>query len=119
MTFPGTHEAAYRPHMDVSAFGWIAIAAALAFVEAFAALIDWQLALAVALAVIFAAIILTRPVLLLPLAVVTVFIESLVFAGLPVTRLLAPAALIVVLVELLREGLGFVPAHRSSAPAST
>ena len=27
MTFPGTHEAAYRPHMDVSALGWIAIAA--------------------------------------------------------------------------------------------
>ena len=109
MTFPGTHEAAYRPHIDVSAFGWIAIAAALAFVEAFAALIDWQLGLALALALIFAAIVLTRPVLLLPLAVITVFIESLVFAGLPVTRLLAPAALIMVLVELLRGGARIRP----------
>ena len=109
MTFPGTHEAAYRPHMDVSALGWIAIAAALAFVEAFAALIDWQLGLAVALAVIFAAIVLTRPILLLPLAILTVFIESLVFAGLPVTRLLAPAALILVLVELLRGGARIRP----------
>jgi putative inorganic carbon (hco3(-)) transporter len=109
MTFPGTHEAAYRPRIDVSAFGWIALAAALAFVEAFAALIDWQLGLAVALAVIFSVIILTRPVLLLPLAVLTVFIESLVFAGLPVTRLLAPAALIMVLVELLRGGARIRP----------
>ena len=47
--------------------------------------------------------------LLLPLAVITVFIESLVFAGLPVTRLLAPAALIMVLVELLRGGARIRP----------
>jgi len=88
----------------VSAVGWGALAALLALIEAFAAQRSVKLALVFAVAVIFAALVVSRPVLLLPIGVVTVNIEHLTFEGNAVTRLLAPAALLVVVVEVLRGG---------------
>ena len=63
---------------------------------------DVKLALVFAVGVVLAAFILSRPSILLPIAIVTVNIEHLSFAGNAVTRLLAPAALLVVVAELLR-----------------
>lgn len=88
----------------MSAVGWGALAAVLALIEAFAAQRNVKLALVFAVAVIFAALVVSRPVLLLPIAVVTVNIENLTFSGSAVTRLLAPAALLVVVAEVLRGG---------------
>lgn len=86
----------------VSALGWAALATILALAEAAAAVVDVKLALVFGVAVIGAAIVLARPALLLPIALVTINLEHLSFAGNAVTRLLAPAALVVFLAELLR-----------------
>ncbi|MGH2920758.1 MAG: O-antigen ligase family protein [Gaiellaceae bacterium] len=102
MTFPGTHEYAYRARMTLSGLGWIAAASVLATLEAAAVVIDVKLGLAFALALIFAVVVMARPERLLPLAVLTVFLESMMFGGMAITRMLAPAALLMVLAEFLR-----------------
>lgn len=81
---------------------WAAIGCGLAVVEAYAVQVDWQMGVAVAAAVGAALALMARPWLILPFAIVTVFLEHLTFANMPVTRLLAPGALMVVLAEFLR-----------------
>lgn len=81
---------------------WVAIACSLALVEAFAVQIDWQMGVAVAGGVAGALVLLARPWLILPLGIVTIFLEHLTFGNLPVTRILAPPALLLVVAEFLR-----------------
>ena len=86
----------------LSALAWACLATLLALIEVATAVRDVKLALVFAVGVVLAAFILSRPSILLPIAIVTVNIEHLSFAGNAVTRLLAPAALLVVVAELLR-----------------
>jgi hypothetical protein len=86
----------------VSVVGWAALAAAFALVEAMAAFVDWTFGLAVVLGLLVALLVLMRPALLLPVAGSIVFLEDLHVSGMAVTRLFAPAALLFVLLELMR-----------------
>lgn len=88
--------------VGVSAAGWAALAGVVAIVEAAAAFVDWKVGLAVVLALLVAFLVLTRPALLLPVAGAIVFLEDLHFSGMAVTRIFAPAALLFVLLELMR-----------------
>jgi O-antigen ligase len=111
MTFPGNHEYTLsRPAGALSAVGWAAAASFLALLEAVATVTNPQYGVAFALALIVAAVLMTRPVLLLPLAVITVYLESLTFGGMAITRLLAPGAALLVIAELLRGGARVRPA---------
>jgi O-antigen ligase len=95
------------PASDV-AFGgqgvmrWALIGSFFAFVEAYAVTIDWQLGVAVAGALGIALLLLARPWFILPLAIITIFLEHLTFANMAVTRILAPGALMVVVAEIVR-----------------
>jgi O-antigen ligase len=91
-----------RVRVAVPALGWAVVASLVALVEATAAFIDPKLGVAVAVTLIVGAIVASRPALLLPLAVITVYFEGLSFNDQPVTRLLAPGALFLVLAEVLR-----------------
>jgi O-antigen ligase len=86
----------------VSAAGWAALAGLLAVVEAAAAFVDWKVGLAVVLAVFVTLLVLTRPAFLLPVAGAIVFLEDVHFMGMAVTRIFAPAALLFVVLELIR-----------------
>jgi putative inorganic carbon (hco3(-)) transporter len=88
----------------VSAAGWAAIGVVIALVEAAAVTLDTKLGFAVAVAFVAAALVTARPVLLLPIGLVTVNLENLTFNDVAATRLLAPGMLLVVLAELLRGG---------------
>jgi O-antigen ligase len=88
----------------VSAAGWAALAGLVALVEALAASVDWKFGLAFVVALLVALLVLNQPALLLPVAGAIVFLEDLTLNGLAVTRLFAPAALLFVLLELLRGG---------------
>jgi hypothetical protein len=74
----------------------------LGLVAVVAAQVDVKLGIAVVAAVVVTALVAARPVLLLHVAVVTVFFEHSTFSGMAVTRLLAPLAVIVVVAEVLR-----------------
>jgi len=84
------------------ALKWAAIGCSLALVEAFAVQIDWQIGVAVAGGVAATLVLLARPWLILPLAIITIFLEHLTFANVAITRILAPPALLLVLAEFLR-----------------
>jgi O-antigen ligase len=86
----------------VSAAGWAAVAGVLAVAEAAAAFVDWKVGLAVVLAVFVTLLVLTRPAFLLPVAGAIVFLEDVHFMGMAATRLFAPAALLFVILELVR-----------------
>lgn len=104
--YPGT---AAVPSLDVmrsrqglAIIAWVGVAACVALLEAVAMTLDWKLGLAVAVALVLAGLILARPFLILPIALVTVLLEGVTFGGAPVTRLLVPGVFLVVAVELLR-----------------
>ena len=86
----------------VSAAGWAALGSLVAVAEAMAAFVDWTFGLAFVLAVLTGFLVLSHPGFLLPVAGIVVFLEDLHFGGVAVTRLFAPAALLFVLLELLR-----------------
>jgi O-antigen ligase len=91
-----------RSRRGVALVAWIAAAACVAVLEALAATLDWKLGLAVAVALIVGGMLLARPFLLVPVAMVTVLLEGLTFGGAAVTRLVVPGAFLVVAAELLR-----------------
>jgi hypothetical protein len=91
-----------RAGWAVSVTGWAALAAAFALLEAGAAFVDWTFGLAVVLVLLVALLVLMRPALLLPVAGAIVFLEALHFSGVAVTRFFAPAALLFVVLELMR-----------------
>ena len=93
-----------EPGLTIGPLGWAVIGSMVAVVQAAAASIDWKLGLAVALALVASAAVVLRPYLLLPLSVIVVSLEGQTFGGMAVTRLLAPAAALVVIAELLRGG---------------
>lgn len=84
------------------ALRWALAGCAFALVEAFAVQIDWQMGVAVAGALGLSLVLLARPWLILPLAIITIFLEHLTFANMTVTRILAPGALLLVLAEFIR-----------------
>lgn len=84
------------------AMRWALIGSFFAVVEAFAVTIDWQMGVAVAGAFGIALLLLARPWFILPLAIITIFLEHLTFANMAVTRILAPGALMIVAAEFIR-----------------
>jgi O-antigen ligase len=101
LSYPGTYLQA-RPR--ISAFLWFGVACFLALLVAGASLVGWKLGMAVTIALFASIVLVARPVLLLPLATITVVLEHVSFSGMPVTRLLAPGAAMVVAAEFLRGG---------------
>lgn len=91
---------------------WTVLAAFLGLAAVMAAQIDVKLGIAFVGGVVLVAAVAARPVLVLHVAVVTVFFEHSTFSGMPVTRMLAPLALFVAVAEILR-GTGRI---RSSPP---
>jgi O-antigen ligase len=83
---------------------WVAVAGLLAAAEAVATVLDLRTGVALAIAAMVAYAVVARPPLLLPIAIVTVSLESLVFVGQPITRLFVLGALMLVLLELMRGG---------------
>jgi O-antigen ligase len=102
-----------RLRLVLSAATWSGIAFVVASIEAVALFLDVKLGIAVAMAFIAATVLLGRPSFLLPLALSTVFVENLTLNGQAVTRLVAPAILLVAVVEIMR-GTGRL---RLGAPA--
>jgi O-antigen ligase len=92
----------FGQELTFSHVGWAALAVLAGAVEGIAVTIDWKLGLllAIGLAVVF--VVAGRPQLILPVAALTVFLEGVTFSGQPITRLLAPAMVVVILAELLR-----------------
>lgn len=91
-----------RSRHGLALAAWIAAAGCVALLEAMAATLDWKLGLAVAIALLAGGMIVVRPFLLLPVAIVTVLLEGVTFGGAAVTRLVIPGAFLVVAAELLR-----------------
>lgn len=85
-----------------SAFAWGAVACFIAVLQAGTAYLDAKLGAAFALACIAGLIVVARPPLLLPLCVIVVSLEVMTLNGVAVTRLLAPAALMLLLLEVMR-----------------
>lgn len=100
--YPSTSFLAARPRLAL--LTWIAAAGFVALLQAAASTISWKIGLAVAIALIVSMVLVARPVLLLPLAGITVVLEAVTLSGMPVTRLLAPGAAMVVIAEFLRGG---------------
>jgi O-antigen ligase len=99
-----TYPAALRTHPRLSLIAWIGGAAFVALLQAAASTISWKIGLAAVIALIFSMVLIARPVLLLPLAGITVVLEAVTLSGMPVTRLLAPGAAMVVIAEFIRGG---------------
>lgn len=93
-----------EPGLTISPLAWAAIGSTVAVIQAAAASLDWKLGLAVAVALVCSVAVLMRPYLLLPLSIIVVALEGQSFGGMAVTRLLAPAAALVVIAELIRGG---------------
>jgi O-antigen ligase len=89
-----------RHGLEVAA--WVAAAGFVALVVAMAMTIDWKLGLAATGALAIGAMVLARPFLLLPVAMITVLLEVVTFGGAPVTRLVVPGAFLLVAAEFLR-----------------
>ena len=81
---------------------WAAGAAVLAAAVALVGTVDLKVALAVTVALVLAAAILLQPAWLLPALVASVFVEVVTVGGIPISRLLAPVVLLVVLAESTR-----------------
>lgn len=86
----------------VALIAWIGAAGCVALVEAMAMTLNWKLGFAVTIALLVGAMVLARPFLLLPVAMVTVLLEVVTFGGAPVTRLVVPGAFMLVAAEILR-----------------
>jgi O-antigen ligase len=83
-------------------FAWPVTGAALAAAVGLAAAVNPKAALALTLALFLAGTILVQPSLLLPALVASVFVEVVSVGGIPISRLLAPIALVVVLAASTR-----------------
>jgi O-antigen ligase len=90
--------ALYRP----SPVMWYLAAAGLALFQGAAAFLDPKLGIAIGVVLVGAIIVFMRPARLVPIALVCLFLEGLTFNDIAVTRFLAPAALFIVVLELLR-----------------
>ena len=99
-----TYPAALRTHPRLALIAWIGGAAFVALLQAAASTISWKIGLAAVIALIFSMVLIARPVLLLPVAGITVLLEAVTLSGMPVTRLLAPGAAMVVIAEFIRGG---------------
>jgi putative inorganic carbon (hco3(-)) transporter len=97
-----TGDVALGTRLVLPALGWATIASFLAVVVAAATYIDVKLGIVVVGALMVGAVVMTRPPLILCVASATIFVEALTFNGMAITRLLAPAALLLTLAELLR-----------------
>jgi O-antigen ligase len=86
----------------LQAFAWASVATFLALALAAAVHLDFKLGAAFVIACVAALVVAARPPLLLPLAIVVVSLEVMTLNGMAVTRLLAPGALMLVLLELFR-----------------
>ncbi len=91
-----------QPRQGLALLAWIGAATCVALLEAMAMTIDWKLGLAVVIALVAAGVIIARPFLLLPVAMITVLLEGVTFGGAAVTRLVVPGVFMVVAAELLR-----------------
>jgi hypothetical protein len=91
-----------RSRHGLALFAWIGAAGCIALLEAMAMTLDWKLGLAITIALVVGGMIVARPFLLLPVAIVTVLLEGVTFGGAPVTRLVIPGAFLIVAAELLR-----------------
>ena len=100
--YPSTSVFTSRPTFGL--LFWIGAACFVALLQAAASTISWKIGLAAVIALFFAMVVIARPALLLPLAAVTVVLEAVTLSGMPVTRLLAPGAAMVVIAEFLRGG---------------
>jgi O-antigen ligase len=100
--YPSTSVLATRPRLAL--FAWIAAAAFVALLQAAASTISWKIGLAAVIALFFSMVLIARPALLLPLGGITVVLEAVTLSGMPVTRLLAPGAAMVVIAEFIRGG---------------
>ena len=99
-TYPSASFFTNRPRLAL--FGWIAAAGFIALLLAMATTISWKIGLAAVIALAASMVLIARPVLLLPLAGITVLLEAVTLSGMAVTRLLAPGAAMVVAAEFLR-----------------
>jgi O-antigen ligase len=81
---------------------WAAGAAALAAAVGLVGAVDLKVALAVTVALVLTAAILVQPSWLLPALVASVFVEVVTVGGVPISRLLAPVVLLVVLAASTR-----------------
>lgn len=86
----------------VGRVAWASLGAFLGVLAVIAAQIDVKLGIAFVVACVVGALVLARPVLLLHIAIVTVFFENSTLSGTTATRWLAPLALLVVAAEFLR-----------------
>ena len=102
VTYPSTSFFAARPRLAL--LFWIAAAGFVALLQAMASTISWKIGLAAVIALFFSMVLIARPALLLPLAGITLVLEAVTLSGMPVTRLLAPGAAMVVIAEFLRGG---------------
>jgi O-antigen ligase len=102
LSYPSGSVLANRPRLAL--LFWIGAAAFVALLQAMASLISWKIGLAAVIALVVSAVLIARPVLLLPLAGITVVLEGVTLSGMPVTRLLAPGAAMVVIAEFVRGG---------------
>jgi putative inorganic carbon (HCO3(-)) transporter len=84
------------------ALGWASVASLVALLQAAAVHLDFKLGAAFAIACIAGVIVVARPTLLLPLSMVVISLEVMTLNGIAVTRLLAPGALMLVLLETFR-----------------
>jgi O-antigen ligase len=100
--YPSTSVFTSRPTFGL--LFWIGAACFVALLQAAASTISWKIGLAAVIALFFAMVVIARPALLLPVAAVTVVLEAVTLSGMPVTRLLAPGAAMVVIAEFLRGG---------------
>jgi O-antigen ligase len=100
--YPSTSVLGARPRLALLA--WIAAAGFVALLQAAASTISWKIGLAAVIALFFSMVLIARPALLLPLAGITVVLEAVTLSGMPVTRLLAPGAAMVVIAEFIRGG---------------
>lgn len=81
---------------------WAALAAALALVLAAASAMDLRLAAGLAILLGIGAAVSARPSNLLWILAASIFLETLTVGGFTISRIIAPVALLVVVVELLR-----------------
>ena len=82
--------------------GWPVAGAALAAAIGLAAAANLKIALAVTVALILAGAILLQPSMLLPALVASVFVEVVSVGGIPISRVIAPITLLVVLAASTR-----------------
>jgi O-antigen ligase len=102
LSYPTGSLLANRPRLAL--LFWIGAAGFVALLQAFASTVSWKIGLAAVIALFVSMVLIARPALLLPLAGITVVLEGVTLSGMPVTRLLAPGAAMVVVAEFVRGG---------------